>query len=577
MRLRKPRTASTHGPRGARAHHRATVWVTGCPGPMTHRCTPVRQPHAPTPRPSQPLQARCRAVLQERYLLPGERDQGDVFARVARGLAQAERPLQRAAWERRFLRHLHAGAIGAGRIMHAAGAGARPDVRPRATLINCFVHPLGGTLRGRDEQGRPGLEPALREAARTLARGGGVGLDFSAVPADAVCAWIDRFDALSAALETRGARRGALMAVLPIEHPAAPAFIEAKRQRGRWTRFNVSVAVGDAFMQALLDESPGEGRGEGRGGGSGKGPAAQPPRELWCRLAQAACDTGDPGVLFIDRIRRDDNLRNRERIAATNPCGEQPLPPYGACALGPLILPRFVLRTGGRGGAARLDFEALRERTAMQVRLLDNVLDLTRWPLPQHREQALATRRIGVGFTGLADALAMLGLPYGSPQARAMAARIARTMRDAAYRASIDLAAERGPFPRFDASAHLADGTFASRLPAPLRARIAHQGIRNSHLLSIAPTGSVSLAFANHCSTGIEPALAGATAIAPLDHVAMVAAVQPFVDAGISKTVNLAPGTTADGVQALFVQAWRSGLKGLTVFTPQASTHATAG
>ena len=592
------------------------------------------------PQPLLAPQAVSMAVLRDKYLQAGEAAAEDLFARVARTLASVEQPDHRALWERRFRRHLQGGGIGAGRIMAAAGTGAD------ATLINCFVQPLGDCRHGTDALGWPGLELALREAALTLRMGGGVGCDFSRVrplaarPGPGVaqalgpCACIDRFDRAGSALQGLGARRSAQMAVLRIDHPDVLDFIAAKRTPGRWSHFNVSVAVPDTFFQALQQGAdwelvhPAEPAGPGTTQGTFRRAdglwvyARLPARTLWDTLMRAAFDVAEPGVLFIDRIRQDNNLRAQETLDATNPCGEQPLPAYGGCALGPLILPRFVRHPFGVGGAAQIDFAALTRHARLQVRLLDNVLELTRWPLPQQAQEAQLKRRIGVGFTGLGDVLVMLGLRYDSAAGRAMAQRIARCLRDATYAASVDLARERGAFPLLDVDTYLAEGTFASRLPAALQARIRRHGIRHSHLLSVAPAGTVSLAFADNCSSGIEPAFAWtgtrrvlqrdgrvrvcavenhawrvyraqgsplshlsshppphrlphlppafvtATEVRPQAHLAMMQAVQLYVDAAISKTVNLTPDVPYDRFEALYLQAWHAGLKGLTVYRP---------
>ena len=584
----------------------------------------------PPPRERLPPQAVTMAVLRDKYLQPGEAAVADVLARVARALASAEPAQHRAGWERRFHRHLLAGGIGAGRIMSAAGT----DLP--VTLINCFVQPLGDCLVGTDAQGRPGLQQALDETVQTLRMGGGVGCDFSRVRPLAArphageahalgpCACIDRFDRAGSAVQGVGTRRSAQMAVLRLDHPDVRTFIAAKRTPGRWRHFNVSVAVPDAFIQALQQGADWALVHETEPSGAERHVtpgmfqrtdglwvyASLPARALWDALMRAAFDVGEPGVLFIDRIRQDNNLRALETLDATNPCGEQPLPAYGACALGPLILPRFVRHPFGQGGAAQLDFAALTRHARLQVRLLDNVLELTRWPLPQQAQEARLKRRVGVGFTGLGDALVMLGLRYDSEPGRAMAQRIARCLRDATYAASVDLARERGAFPLLNVDSYLAPGTFASRLPAALQAQIRRHGIRHSHLLSVAPAGSVSLAFADNCSSGIEPAFAwtctrelrgrealasvytvedhawrvyralggslsplppafvSATEVQPQDHLAMMQAVQPFVDASISKTVNLAPDVPCERFQDLYLQAWRAGLKGLAAYRP---------
>jgi len=567
-------------------------------------------------------------VLREKYLKAGEHASEDIFQRVARALASAEPPEARQAWEQRFLENLNAGAIGAGRIMSAAGTPLQ------ATLINCFVQPVGDCIQGTDDEGFPGIYEALREAAETMRRGGGVGYDFSRIRprgaevsataslASGPCSYIDVFDRSCATVESAGARRGAQMGVLRIEHPDVLEFITAKREPGRWTNFNVSVAVPDEFMRTLAAGGDWQLTHSARPGAALIAAGAHlrangrwvyrtlAARELWDTIMRSAYDFAEPGILFPDTIARDNNLRYAERITATNPCGEQPLPPYGCCNLGPVILTRFVRHPFGVGGAPAFDFERFAQVVAVQVRALDNVLDITFWPLPQQRAEAMGKRRIGVGFTGLGDALVMLGMRYDSAEGRDMAARIARTMRDAAYAASVELAREKGAFPLFDADRYLEAGTFASRLDEPLKQAIRAHGVRNSHLLSIAPTGTVSLAFADNASNGIEPAfswtytrrkreadgttsayevedhawrvyraLHGEHAALPpafvsarelpaADHLAMMQAVQPFIDTAISKTVNIAADYPYDDFKHLYLQAWQAGLKGLATYRP---------
>lgn len=574
------------------------------------------------------LQPISLDVLREKYLKDGETGVGELYARVARALASVEPEARRAECEALFLANLQAGAIGAGRIMSAAGT----DLQ--ATLINCFVQPVGDCIQGVDDGGYPGIYEALREAAETMRRGGGVGYDFSRIRprgaevrataslASGPCSYINVFDQSCATVESAGARRGAQMGVLRIDHPDVLEFITAKRTPGRWNNFNVSVGVSDAFMQAVAEDQPWHLVHRARPGtalleqGAHQRADGQwvyqtlPARTLWDTIMRSAYDFAEPGILFLDHINDDNNLRYCEEIAATNPCGEEPLPPYGCCDLGPVILTRFVRHPFGFAGEPVFDFEAFERAVGVQVRALDNVLELTWWPLPQQREESEAKRRIGVGFTGMGNALAMLRLRYDAPEGRAMAARIAERMRDAAYGASVELAREKGAFPKFDADGYLAEGTFASRLPDALRQRIRTHGIRNSHLLSIAPTGTVSLAFADNASNGIEPPFSwtykrkkrtadgGSAEYAVEDHawrlyrslggdvqqlpeyfvsalqmpaaghIAMMQAVQPFVDTAISKTVNVAADYPYEDFKDLYRQAWKAGLKGLATYRP---------
>lgn len=586
-----------------------------------------REPQPPL-NPTSSLQPISLDVLREKYLKPGETTADELYQRVARALASVEKPELRAKYEALFLTNLKAGAIGAGRIMSAAGT----DIQ--ATLINCFVQPVGDCIQGVDDEGFPGIYEALREAAETMRRGGGVGYDFSRIRpkgaqvkatasmASGPCSYMNVFDQSCSTVESAGARRGAQMGVLRIDHPDVHEFITAKRTPGRWNNFNVSVGVSDEFIQAVQNNAPWELVHKARPGTALLAQGARQradglwvyvtvaARELWDTIMKSAYDFAEPGILFLGRINEDNNLHYCEDIAATNPCGEQPLPSYGCCDLGPIILTRFVRHPFGFGGVAAFDFDAFTQAVALQVRALDNVLDVTYWPLPQQRDEAMAKRRIGVGFTGMGNTLAMLCLRYDLPEGRTMAARIAECMRDAAYAASVDLAREKGAFPKFDARGYLAEGTFASRLPESLKAAIHQHGIRNSHLLSIAPTGTVSLAFADNASNGIEPPFSwmykrkkresdgstteyavedhawrlyrelggdvealpdyfvSALAMPAEGHIAMMEAVQPFVDTAISKTVNIPADYPYEGFKDLYLQAWRAKLKGLATYRP---------
>ncbi len=576
------------------------------------------------------IQPISHDVLAEKYLKPGETGIEDLFARVARALASVEKEEDRPKYEGIFLENLYAGAIGAGRIMSAAGT----DIQ--ATLINCFVQPVGDCIQGLDAEGYPGIYEALREAAETMRRGGGVGYDFSRIRprgaavkgtasmASGPCSYINVFDQSCSTVESAGARRGAQMGVLRVDHPDVMEFITAKRTPGRWNNFNVSVGMTDAFMEALISDGPWELVHPAKPGATlmEKGAFQRADgkwvyqtlqaRALWDTVMRSTYDFAEPGILFLDHINKDNNLRYCETIAATNPCGEQPLPSYGCCDLGPIILTRFIRHPFGFDGVPAFDFEAFEKSVAIQVRALDNVLDVTFWPLQQQRDESAAKRRIGVGFTGMGNTLAMLCLRYDKPEGREMATRIATSMRDAAYTASVALAQEKGAFPKFDADGYLAPGTFASRLPAALQQSIRTHGIRNSHLLSIAPTGTVSLAFADNASNGIEPAFSwmykrkkreadgssseysvedhawrlyrelggdvgklpdyfiSALDMSATDHIAMMEAVQPFVDTAISKTVNVPADYPYDDFKGLYQQAWNARLKGLATYRPNA-------
>ena len=575
---------------------------------------------------SLPAQTISGEVLLEKYAKGSERSADDVRRRVARALAAVEPEDQRSAWEARFLAAQQRGFIPAGRIASAAGTGLS------ATLINCFVQPIGDSFT-QDDDGYPGIYTALAEAAETMRRGGGVGYDFSRIrphgawvsstqsSASGPVSYMRVFDRSCETVESAGARRGAQMGVLRCDHPDIEAFIHAKDQ-GDLKNFNLSIGVTDTFMQAVVDGTEVDLAHQAEPSAALKAAGAHqradgqwvyrrvPARDLWDQVMRATYDHAEPGVLFLDRINADNNLDYCENIAATNPCGEQPLPPHGCCCLGSVDLTRFVRQPFAP--SAHFDEAGFAEVCTVAVRMLDNVLDVTVWPLPQQRAEAMAKRRIGLGFTGLGDALVMLGLRYDTEPARQQARRIAELMRDTAYGASADLAQERGAFALFNRDLYLSGGRFASRLPAALKDKIRAQGMRNSHLLSIAPTGTISLAFADNASNGIEPAFSwtytrkkrmpdGSSrefAVedhawrlyrhqhgqdAPLteafvtalemsagSHAAMVAAVAPFVDTAISKTVNVPADYPYADFQDLYLQAWKAGLKGLATYRPNA-------
>ncbi|MCU7907202.1 MAG: adenosylcobalamin-dependent ribonucleoside-diphosphate reductase [Candidatus Thiodiazotropha sp. (ex Epidulcina cf. delphinae)] len=544
----------------------------------------------------------------------------DTWRRVARAVASTEGE-QAPTWEARFHELLRGFRfLPGGRIL--AGAGTRH----RVTLFNCFV--MGEIADSVD-----GIFEALKEGAVTMQQGGGVGYDFSSLrPRGASAAqagalssgpvsFMRIWDAMCETLRSTGNRRGAMMGILRCNHPDIEEFINAKRDFRELRNFNLSVLVTDAFMQAVRsdDEWPlifpvkGEknlgDRIDAVWSGYTKPVACRihrrmRARDLWQRLMRAAYDTAEPGVLFIDRINDNNNLYYRERISATNPCGEIPLPPYGACDLGSINLTQFVTRAFSE--QAEFAWSAFKSWIATSVRFMDDVITLSHFPLPAQREQATATRRIGLGVTGLADMLMMLGLRYGDQSSFVFVDRLFCQLRNSAYRTSCALAQEKGAFPGLRTRPYL-KGAFIRRLPKDIQTRIGATGIRNSHLLAMAPTGTISL-LANNVSSGLEPVFGdryqrkirqpsgGEVMVEVIDyawrqwrmqggdtvpdcfvtareldgetHLAMQARIQPYVDNAISKTVNLSRDTGFGQFSSLYEEAHALGLKGCTAYRP---------
>ena len=525
----------------------------------------------------------------------------DSWRRIARALAQVEE--DPAHWEERLYSALEDFKyLPAGRI--TAGAGTDRSV----TLFNCFVM---GTIP--DDMG--GIFDMLKEAALTMQQGGGIGYDFStirpkgaavkgvAADASGPLSFMDVWDAMCRTIMSAGSRRGAMMATMRCDHPDIVDFIGAKADSARLRMFNLSVLVSDAFMEAVKADGPWELSFDG------KVYRTLPARDLWNRIMRATYDYAEPGVIFIDRINTANNLNYIETISATNPCGEQPLPPYGACLLGSVNLARLVSKPFEEG--AHLCETALTQVVQTAVRMMDNVVDASRFPLEAQRIEAQNKRRIGLGVTGLADALLMCGLRYGSEVAAAQTEAWMKAIARASYLASVDLAREKGAFPLFNADKYLASGNMMA-MDDDIREAVRTHGIRNALVTSIAPTGTISL-YAGNVSSGIEPVFAysysrkvlqkdgsrteeevvdyavqmyrerfgagdlpeyfvNAQTLNPLEHVRMQAAAQKWIDSSISKTINCPEDISFDAFKEVYLAAYEQGCKGCTTYRPNEVT-----
>ena len=525
----------------------------------------------------------------------------DSWHRIAGALAAVEKSPE--IWEPKFFDALSDFKfLPAGRI--TAGAGTERSV----TLFNCFVM---GTIP--DSMG--GIFEMLKEAALTMQQGGGIGYDFTtirpkgakvkgvAADASGPLSFMDVWDAMCRTIMSAGSRRGAMMATMRCDHPDILDFITAKRDPARLRMFNVSVLVTDAFMDAVKSDEPWDLVFEGEVFQTMKAV------DLWNQIMSSTFEFAEPGVIFIDRINNANNLSYCETIAATNPCGEQPLPPYGACLLGSINMARLVSKPFAKG--AKLNEEGMANLVVTAVRMMDNVVDASRFPLEEQQREAEAKRRIGLGVTGLADALLMVGLRYGSEEAAVQTESWMHQIARAAYLASVDLAKEKGAFPLFDSEDYLASGAM-QEMDSDVRDAIAQYGIRNALLTSIAPTGTISL-YAGNVSSGIEPVFAyayirkvlqkdgsrteeevidyavqmwrdkmddaqlpdyfvNAQTLAPLEHVRMQAAAQKWVDSSISKTINCPEDISFEAFKDVYMAAWDQGCKGCTTYRPNAVT-----
>lgn len=556
-------------------------------------------------------------IWNKKYRFNGETLEG-TWRRVARDLASVEK--DPAHWEARFFEVLEDFRfLPAGRV--TAGAGTARAV----TLSNCFVM---GTID--DSMG--GIFDAVKEAALTMQQGGGIGYDFSTIrpkgaevkklgaDASGPLSFMDVWDAMCRTIMSAGSRRGAMMATMRCDHPDIEDFITAKQNPTRLRMFNLSVLVTDAFMDAVRNDGDfdlvhvepptrKEGDPEPRRNADGEYVhRTVKAKDLWDLIMKSTYAYAEPGVIFIDRVNHTHNIWYEEVVRATNPCGEKPMGPYASCILGSINLTRFVKAPFTKD--ARIDRDGLAEVVRVAIRMLDNINDRGQFPLPQQQAKALADRQVGLGVTGLADLLLMVGARYGSDEGVAITREVMKIISDSAYDASVNLAIEKGPFPTFDADKFLREGTYASTTGPEIQARIRKHGIRNSLLTSIAPTGTISL-YAGNVSSGIEPVFAlsyirkvlqndgtrteqrvrdyalglyeevtgdrsgdlpdyfvTAQDLSPMDHVRMQAAAQQFVDSSISKTINVPEDISFEEFKDVYMAAYDQGCKGCTTYRP---------
>ncbi len=527
----------------------------------------------------------------------------DTWQRVARAAAAPEKAPGK--WAKAFFNILEDFRfLPGGRILANAGTN-----RQQTTMFNCYVM---GTIQDSIE----GIFETVKEAALTQKQGGGVGFDFSTIrprgshikgcdsQASGPLSFMRVLDATCRTIMSAGQRRGAQMGIMHCNHPDIEEFITAKRENDALRMFNLSVGVTDDFIRAVREDR------DWPLTFAGKVYRTVKARELWEKIMQSTYEFAEPGVFFVDRVNEYNNLYYCEDIRATNPCGEQPLPPYGACLLGSVNLTKFVRNPFETN--AVMDYDGIAETVKTAVRFLDNIIEISRYPLEKQAQEAKAKRRMGIGVTGLADALLFLRQRYGSAESLKTAERIMRTITESAYLASTELAAEKGAFPMFDREKYL-ESKFVKRLPPRIRKAIAEHGMRNSHLTSVAPTGTISL-LAGNVSSGVEPVFAwhyvrtirrseendttdhevmdfayraycrrferpekdedlpdwfvAASDISPKAHVDMQAALQKYVDSAISKTINVPESLPFEEFKGIYMYAWQQGVKGCTTFRP---------